>query len=177
MRRTGLLGRVWERLREAYEARLLQDAESASRPPRSYLVAAYDPRTRASHVVMRGPRALAVGSWLLRPEVLQFGLPVTAVGALALIVKALGAGTPAQVLPGLFVSLVFAFTAGLWWNTKLGEWIFESRWQRLREEAYDAWTFRLEAARERLRAAAPDERTARRGEELDAVVRLTTPGR
>jgi hypothetical protein len=169
-----LLARVWNRIREAYEARLLQDAEGSRQPTRSYLVTAHDPETGASRVVLRGPRALPVGSWFLRPEVLQFALPVTVVELAAWFGRSAFSGpAPLAWIPALLVGGGITLA----WNTFVARLIFRKRWKRLREEAYDAWTFRLAAAHEAQRLAGPDDATARRREELDELVRPSLPRR
>ena len=152
----GLLGTVrgwWSRsmarLREGYEAQLLEDAERQRGRPKD-MVRGRDPIPFSIR-----PRPLGYGV-LLRPVFLQFTLPCL---TLLLLVK-LTNNWPAMVSASVFRWVIWLVIETLFVSW-MGGWLFRQRWDRLKDEGYERWRWRAEAMRagpEPLTPGAPDER-------------------
>jgi hypothetical protein len=159
LRRTqpGVLGAVrgwWSRtvarLREGYEAQLLEDAQAERGRPNDDMVRGRDPIPFDIR-----PRPLGYGV-LLRPVFLQFTLPCLALLLLVKVTHSWTALTGASLARiGIWILIETLF---LNW---MGGWLFRQRWDRLKDEGYERWRWRAEAFRaewERLPSGAPDER-------------------
>src|SRR3954467_230092 len=119
---------LWSRLREGYEAQLLQDApKGPSRPSHFFSVEVRDPETGARSVVLQGPRLLPLGMLWLNPAFVQFGLPAGLIPGAASLVRLLEFGGQFAARPhgGILVYAGISFFGGLVWNTFLGRWLFK----------------------------------------------------
>jgi hypothetical protein len=159
----GMVERIWERLREAYEAQLVRDAR--------YDFPKGDPRrvrlssAEVAHVLVpgtylrgavRGPRPLRGLGLLLRPQVLQFGLPMALLSLGARVYHVAHGGS--LVWPGLVFGLGVTFLFSLAFHSWFGDWLFSRRWERLRTEAYQRWQWRAVAEAEMLEAVTREPR-------------------